>query len=251
MSVEERLSELLHDPGWSLPGWPHDQALERIRRAARRQRLIVAMESAAVAVIAGASVLAAVSAVRGALPWAGGSTARGSRISQVPPVGSPGYPAAIYPAAVRPQPGQGGAALCPSPSGLQAAGRATPVRALRTLRAVRAGLTSEFRAADRSLWPALAQDRAGAAPGWPASAGRGASILRILRAAPSSVRYSGPLRAGVGELAPLRHAMAVGCGAVVMRSTWVIVSGVPGSRAQDAELLFLTRRGHVLLYGLK
>lgn len=250
MSYEERLSELLHDPRWSLPGWPREQALARIRRAARRQRLIMACESATVAVIAGASILVAVSAaMHGSLPpWTSRVAVAGSRFSSshgVPPIGSSGFPAAIYPAAVNPHAGRSAAVPCPAPSGLQAPGPATPAEALAVLRSLGGGVIYELRVTDRTVWPTLADD------GGSTAAGRRAMILRILRAAPSSVRYSGPLRAGVGELAAVRHAVAADCGDLVMRATWVIVSGVPGSRSRDAELLFLTRRGHVLLYGLQ
>jgi hypothetical protein len=49
-TAENRLRELLHDQGWSLPPWPDAQ--ERVRRAARRQRV------RAVGVCAGAAAIA-------------------------------------------------------------------------------------------------------------------------------------------------------------------------------------------------
>lgn len=243
MGDEDRLRELLHDPGWSLPGWPRDQALARIRRAARRQRLTIACESIAIALIASATVLSAVTAAtHGVLrPWTRKPLVAVSRFNPshgLPPVGSSGFPAAIYPAAVKRHADLGAAMPCPASSGLRAPRPATRAEALSVLRSMRAGLTHELRVTDRTIWLTLA-DR------------RRATALRILRAAPSSVRYSGPLRAGVGELAAVRDAVAADCGDPVMRSTWVIVSGVPGSRSQDAELLFLTRRGHVLLYNVQ
>lgn len=243
MSDEQRLRELLHDPAWSLPRWPPAQALARIRRTARRQRLIMAGKSAAVAVVVGASVLVAVSAAaNGALPlWTRRSDAAGPHRSpphRVPPVGSSGFPAAIYPAAISPHAGQRGAAPCPAPSGLRAPGPATPARALAVLRSADAGLARQLRVTDRALWPELASRHRTA-------------ILPILRAARSSVRYSGPLRAGIGELAAVRQAITASCGDRVMRATWVIVSGVPGRPSQDAELLFLTRHSQLLLYQIQ
>jgi len=251
MSSEERLGELLHDPRWSLPGWSREQALARIRRAARQQRLMVAAQSAAVAVIVGASALAAVpAAMRGGFlpPWtarrAAGHSLHPSH--RVPPAGSSftaTYPAVLSSAA--------GAAPCPAPAGLRAPGPATPVAALAVLRLLGAGLAYELSVTDKTVRPTSAGDGGSIPAGERTAAGRRAMILRILRAGPVSVRYSGPLRAGVGELAAVRHQVAADCGDLVMRSTWVVVSGIPGSRSRDAELLFLTWRGRVLLYDIQ
>jgi hypothetical protein len=247
MIDEERLSRLLRDPGWSLPPWPPGQAMARIRRAARRQRLLAVCRAAAVAVIAGAVALAAVSHVaRGATRPAASTPAitgpRPDHAQVLPQVGSSGFPATVYPAPVAvPVPGRPATVACPAPAGLQVARHATAAAVLARLRSMGAGLSSELLVADRTIWPALADSR------------RRAALVRTLRAAPSSVRYSGPLRAGVGELASVRRAVATECGDPVVRATWVIVSGLPGSRSpsRDAELLFLNRRGHVLLYAIQ
>ena len=53
-SSEDRLRELLLDPGWSLPSWPDAQA--RIRRAARRQRVRTAGLAACTGAIAAVAV---------------------------------------------------------------------------------------------------------------------------------------------------------------------------------------------------
>jgi hypothetical protein len=55
--AEDRLRELLRDPGWNLPSWPDTPA--RVRRAARRQRgRILAATAGTAAVIAiGAAVV--------------------------------------------------------------------------------------------------------------------------------------------------------------------------------------------------
>jgi hypothetical protein len=242
MRSEERLSELLHDSRWSLPEWPPDQVLARIRRAARRQRLSVAAQSAAVAVIVGVAVLAAVPSVMRGDPPSGLHPSHGVR-----PAGS--TRTASYPAALG---SHLGAVPCPAPAGLEAPGPATPAEALAALRLLGAGLAYELSVTDKTVRPTSAGDGGSIAAGLRTAAGRRTMIGRILRAAPMSVRYSGPLKAGVGELAAVRQQVAADCGDPVMRSTWVIVSGVPGSsRSLDAELLFLTWRGHVLLYDIQ
>ena len=242
MRSVERLTELLHDPRWSLPGWPREQALARIRRAARRQRLNVAAQSAAVAVIAGVTVLAAVPAVmRGDPP----SLLHPSH--RVPAAGS--TRSASYPAALASRPG---AVPCPAPAGLQAPGPAMKAKALAALRSLGAGLAYDLPVTGKTVRPTSAGDGASIATGLRTASERMAMIMRILQTAPTSVRYSGPLKAGVGELGAVRQQVAADCGDPVMRSTWVIVSGVPGlSRSLDAELLFLTWRGRVLLYDIQ
>ena len=53
-TLENRLRELLRDPGWSL--WPRPDAVVRIRRAARRQRVRMASLTGATCAIAAAAV---------------------------------------------------------------------------------------------------------------------------------------------------------------------------------------------------
>jgi len=105
MIDEERLSRLLHDPGWSLPPWPPGQATARIRRAARRQRLLAVCRGAAVTVIAGAVALTAISHVaHGATRPAASTPAitgpRPDHAQVLPQVGSSGFPRPC----TRPQP---------------------------------------------------------------------------------------------------------------------------------------------------
>jgi len=64
------------------------------------------------------------------------------------------------------------------------------------------------------------------------------------------VRFAGPLQAGLGVPASLRHAVAAGCGTRVARATWVISFRLARRPARKADMLFVTRRGHMLLYGL-
>jgi hypothetical protein len=236
MTHESRLSDLLHDSRWSLPGWPQDQALARIRRAARRQRIVAATLSAGATIVA-----AGIVAVPFTLPGAASRTVPTPRPVQslaVPAIGSPGFPASIYPAAVGPTAASRGNLACPGPSGLQAPGPGTPGAALALVRGFGRGFAHELRVTDRAAWPLL-------------TASRRAATVRTLRLTPALLSYSGPLRAGVGELAAVRSAIAADCGRLVMRYTWVIVSGPARQPSPDAELLFLTRRGHVLLYDIQ
>jgi hypothetical protein len=53
-TAENKLRELLHDPGWALPAWPDAQA--RVRRAARRQRARAVGLGACTAAIAAAAI---------------------------------------------------------------------------------------------------------------------------------------------------------------------------------------------------
>ena len=238
MTYQNRLSDLLHDPGWSLPTWPQEQALARIRRAARRQRLVAATLSASAAV-----VVAAIVAVPFTLPRLAQSprpvpSPRLAPSPVVPAVGSAGFPANIYPAAITPHGTASGLGACPAPTGLQPAGLATPAAALAVLHHLDSGLAHQLRLTDRSAWLLLT------------ASGRRAATMRALRSG-LTLPYSGPLRAGVGELAAVRRAVTVACGRRVMRSTWVIVSLLRGRPSGDAELLFLTRRGHLLWYGMQ
>jgi hypothetical protein len=237
MTNENRLSDLLRDPGWSLPSWPHDQALTRIRRAARRQRLVAAILGAGSAV-----VVAGLIAVPFTLPRLASRPVPSPRpvvSAAIPAVGSAGFPADIYPAPVGPRAAAGHVALCPSPAGLQAPGPGIRAAALSVVTGFGRGLRHDLRVTDRAAWPLLT------------TSGQRLATARTLRSAPPLVSYSGPLQAGVGELAAVRSAVAADCGRRVMRATWVLVAGPARQPSPDAELLFLTRRGHVLLYNIQ
>jgi hypothetical protein len=237
MTNENRLSDLLRDPGWSLPPWPQDQALARIRRAARRQRLVTA------AVGAGSvMVLAGLVAAPFTLPRLASRPAPSPRpvlSTAVPAVGSAGFPVGIYPAPVGPRAAAGQVALCPSPAGLQAPGPGIRAAALSVVAGFGRGFRHDLRVTDRAAWPLLT------------ASGRRLATVRTLRSATDLLSYSGPLRAGVGELAAVRSAVAADCGRRVMRATWVLVSGPARQPSPDAELLFLTRHGQVLLYDIQ
>ncbi|HYK31577.1 MAG TPA: hypothetical protein VEV63_06420 [Streptosporangiaceae bacterium] len=239
MTNEDRLRELMHDPGWSLPPWRN--AERRIRRTARRQRAVTAGLAMALAMVLAGVALAASPVLRpGTAPVAGGPShhvTRGanrphpspspSRQFLTPPVGSTGFPAAIYPAALRPRPYRSTLALCPAPAGLERPGPATPAAAAAVLRELSSGFRADLRVSDRSAWPFLATS-------WKAG-----GIPLFAEAARSAPRYSGPLR----PRAALTRAVLGACGTQVANATWVIVTH--GSR-----LLFVTRRNHMLFYSL-
>jgi hypothetical protein len=48
--------------------------------------------------------------------------------------------------------------------------------------------------------------------------------------------------------AAIKHAIVAGCGSRVALATWVIVYGPAGNPALHSDILFITRRGHMLFY---
>jgi hypothetical protein len=256
MNRENRLRELLRDPRWSLAPWP--DAHSRVRRAARRQRRAAAAGGAAVVIIVvAASALLAVlpsspsKVSAGHPPGGAGRTSHPepSRSSPLPasvtptglpstpPVGSAAFPASIYPAPKRPRTATGALTLCPDPAGLEDPGPYTAAAARTVLGLLGRGLPADLRVSDRSAWPFLA------------SSGklRDSTLLTFAR---TPVRFAGPLQAGRGVPADLRRAVAAGCGTRVARATWVLSFGLTRRPALNADMLFVTRRGHMLFYGL-
>ncbi len=244
MTGEDRLRELMRDPGWSLPAWPDAQA--RVRRAARRQRLIAASAVAAGALVIAAAALIPVAlngtasppAAIGAKQKTAQASARSSpsRPPAVPSVGSADFPARIYPPAVKPRFATGALSLCPDPAGLEAPGPATPAAARRVLHQLGTGFRKDLRVSDRSVWPLLA------------SSWQHGGIRLFTWPERTSVRYSGPLQSSPGVPAAIKHAIVAGCGSRVALATWVIVYGPAGNPALHSDILFITRRGHMLFY---
>ena len=239
MTDEDRLRELMHDAGWSLAPWTN--AEQRIRRAARRQRAVKAGVGAAVAVLLAGAGLAASPLLRpGSAPVSirkmhhspertakPRDSASPSRHHRMPPIGSTGFPVAIYPAAVQTRHQARALAMCPAPAGLEPPGPATPAAAAAVLRELSGNFRADLQVSDRSAWPFLVSQ-------W-----RAGGILLFAKAASSKPRYSGPLRPG----ADLTRAVHAACGDQVASATWVI--DTRGSR-----ILFVTRRGHMLFYSL-
>lgn len=254
MTGEDRLRQLMRDPGWSLPAWPDAQV--RVRRAARRQRLTAAgVAAAAAAVIATAALVPVALLSTSSAPVATGDQQGSAHATThpqppgspvippessgppvIPPVGSAGFPATIYPAAAQPRAVTGVLTLCPDPAGVEVPGPATPAAARIVLNRLGRGFTSDLHLSDRSAWPLLASS-------WQPD-----GIRLFARSARTSVRYSGPLHSSPGVPADIRQAVVAGCGWRVARATWVIVYGPARKPALDGDILFLTRRGHMLFY---
>ena len=257
MNDEDRLRELLRDPRWSLAPWPDAQS--RVRRAARRQRRAAAGAAGAAAAVVAAAAALALPAVLGSSPakvpasqpTAAGPASppgtAGSSPSQAPvtptgrpsapPVGSAAFPASIYPAPKRPRMTTGPLALCPDPAGLEDPGPYTAAAARTVLGTLGRGLAGDLRVSDRSAWPFLA------------SSGK-LTDSTLLTFARTPVRFAGPLEADRGVPAGLRRAVAAGCGTPVARATWVLSFRLARRPAHQAVMLFVTRRGHMLFYGL-
>jgi hypothetical protein len=258
MNREDRLRELLRDPRWSLAPWP--DAHSRVRRAARRQRRATAGAAGAAAVvitIVAASALLAVlpsSPLRvsaGQHPAGAGRTSHPepsrpsthpasvtpTELPSTPPVGSAAFPISIYPAPKRPRTAAADLTLCPDPAGLEDPGPYTAGAARTVLSLLGRGLASDRRVSDRSAWPFLASSR---------NLG-GIALLTVAR---TSVLFAGPLQAARGVPAGLRGAVAAGCGTRVARATWVVSLRLTRRPALHADMLFVTRRGHMLFYGV-
>jgi hypothetical protein len=256
MNDEDRLRELLRDPRWSLAPWP--DAHSRVRRAARRQRRAAAgaWAVAVVIAVAAASALPAVLRSSPAGVSAGQpsvetrtshpvpSRSSPSRTSvtptglpSTPPVGSAAFPVNIYPAPKKPRLATGTLTLCPDPAGLEDPGPYTAAAARTVRRRLGRGLAGDLRVSDRSAWPFLASS-------WKLG---GITLLTFAR---TPVRFAGPLEAVRGSPADLRRAVVAGCGTRVARATWVVSLRLARRPALQADMLFVTRRGHMLFYGL-
>lgn len=262
MMTEDRLRELLRDPGWSLPAWPDAQA--RVRRAARRQRMALARVTAAVTTAITTAAVVPVLLLSG--PGAGFSPAADSWPTAdplaLPPEGAVGFASAIYPAPVQARAAASWLSQCPSAAGLQTPDQNVAVASQDVLRqltppvinvamqqraaaatqqvaqSLRQFFTADLHISDRALWPRLAS-----------AADSGITeVIKDVRFLP--VIYSGPLRSyqpakGSWNLASV---VAAGCGSRIVMDTWLIISGRPASPSRAAETLFLKRRGRVLLY---
>jgi hypothetical protein len=233
-ATEQRLRDMLHDPGWSLPAWSDPRA--RVARAARRQRIRAASSAAIASAAAAAVIVTALSAFQGqtVVSRAGATTAAYA----LPAVGAAGFPASIYPsperlAARRPS------AKCPDPARLEL--RSPTVMRAQTL-AVIGNLDTSFRSglvsSDRAYWPQLRSDwRSGSRP-----AGGDNNVL-----------YSGPLESRTAQLVTpgLGRAVRIDCGSQTASRTWLMVTGTAGKPATQNDYLLLDRQGRVLVWDVR
>jgi len=159
-----------------------------------------------------------------------------SRHHAAPAVGAPGFPASVYPAPP-PRPVVNSIGHCPAAGGLRPFTAHSATAARRAMPKFGRSLTQGLRHSDRAFWPVLIS-------GWQAGA------TRVFTPGRPAILYSGPLESyhssqGAPDLTKL---ISAGCGASLARNTWMIVIGPRRSPALQGELLFLNRRGHVLLY---
>jgi hypothetical protein len=243
--AEDRLRQLLRDDRWSLPPWTDTQP--RIRKAARRQRVTAAAAGAAAAAAITAAIVTPLTlsgtgppkapAVTGPTP-AATHPAPPHRRYTLPPVGAPGFPTAIYPTPRRPHPAPNPLGHCPAPAGLQpfTAGGATTARAV--IPKLGRSFHEDLRLTDRAFWPTILI-------GWQQPPGQGPA-----HRSHRPILYAGPLQSYHQSEGPPDFARAISsaCGDRLARDTWMIVDGPRPNPALQSEWLFLTRRGHVLLY---
>ncbi len=233
--TEQRLRELLRDPGWSLPAWPDPQA--RVARAARRQRIRTASSAAIASAAVTAVIVMAYSAFQPGQA-AGHSAGATTAAYALPAVGAAGFPAAIYPSADR-STGLRSSGQCPDPAGLELTSSA--VMSAQTA-AVVEGLGTSFRSdlasSDRAYWP---QVRAS----WRSGTHRASGSVRV--------RYSGSLESGPAQIVTpgLARAVRTACGDLTARDTWLIVTRPEGRPAEQAEYLLLDRQGRVLVWDVR
>jgi len=267
MTTEDRLRELLRDPGWSLPAWPDAQ--KRIRRSARRQRLALTGIGTSVTAVITAAAAVPIMLLGPGRTGVGPAAGPTPGPFATPAVGAAGFTAQIYPAPAQARVMTRWLRMCPSASGLQVLGRGAAVATLSVLheigqpapvrpsqeiagaRSAPAGImqlsavalmqqakqnfVTSLQASDRAFWPQIV-------------AGNG--LAAVARAAQVPVLYSGPLRSSPQTfgLSDVTGVVAAGCGSRVVMDTWVIVSGRTASPARAAETFFLKRHGRVLLY---
>jgi hypothetical protein len=241
--AEDRLRQLLRDDRWSLPAWPDAEA--RVRKAARRQRMTaaaagaIAVAAAAAAILVPLTLLATAPSKTPAITGPGPTAPHSApprRHYTMPPVGAPGFPAALYPAP-RPHPVVNSIGHCPAPEGLQPFAATSAAAARGVIPKLGHSFRDDLRLTDRTFWPVIAS-------GWQAS-------NRVFTPArPRPILYSGPLESYHSSQGPpdFTRLISVGCGTRLARDTWMIVDGPRTSPALQSEWLLLTRHGHMLLY---
>ncbi len=232
--MEERLRELLRDPGWSLPSWPDPVA--RVRMTVRRQRTRVAgLAAGASAVVAAVIVVS----LAGLLPGSTPSASRGLRAKPpsalaLPAVGAAGFPASVYPPAVS-QAELNLIRHCPDPAGLEPLSAAMSTDAWKVVGGLGHSFSSDLRLTDRVYWPQVQS-------AWRAGTGKAIEPVHVL--------YSGPLESQHQVFGPpdLSRPVRSGCGNRTARDTWLVVTGQLREPGLQSEFLLVDRRGHLLVW---
>lgn len=193
------------------------------------------VSSLAVGVVAVAAMATGCYSARGSSP-----VARHSGVPlayRLPVVGAPGYPDAVYPAAVRPRPHHAGiVTACPARLGMAAPAASARVEAIAIVRDWETrGWAAALHNADRAYWPQVAAD-------W-----RHHWLPRRYR---GPVLYAGPLppaRRNLGVPNPAGWIIE-SCGMRLAKASYLIVTGSRNEPALQGAWVFIDRRGHLLLY---
>jgi hypothetical protein len=223
--AEDRIRELMGDPGWSLPAWPDPRA--RIRRTARRQRLRVTSATAGATAVTAAVIVAA-------LPASQPAPAATPAAYALPAVGAAGFPVALYPADSR-QPAIRPAGRCPNPAGVELPSAGIRTRTVAVITSLGTSFRSDLRSSDRAYWPQV-QAR------WRSAAARASG--------PARVTFAGPLsQAGAAAgISSLARAVRISCGTLIARDSWLVVTRQAASRGGQTAYLLLDRGGQVLVW---
>jgi hypothetical protein len=229
--IEDRIRELLRDPGWSMPTWPDPQG--RVRRAARRQQRRAAGAAASCAAITAAVIVGALSAFQ---PGTQAGPDAVPVADALPAVGAPGFPVALYPPA-----SQQAAILfgrCPNPAGVKVPAPSMQAQTTAVVTTLGTSFQSDLHDSDRADWPQIQ------------SAWR-SGISKVSAAA--DVLYSGPLesqRAIAYGSSGLSRSVRAACGSATARDSWLVVTRRGGRHGQQSEYLLLDRRGRVLVWNV-
>lgn len=231
--MEDSLRELMRDPAWSLPAWP--DPMTKVASAVRRHRIRTAAAVTATAAAAAVAVAAAVmpSLVQTPRPATAGYA--------LPPPGSAGYPASIYPTPAREVLKLGGP--CPNPAGVQRPPAAMRSQAEAVVDGLGRSFSSDLRRSDRTYWPRVQAT-------WLAAADNPPAPVRSRHQGQANVLYAGPLesRSGQARSADLAAIVRAGCGHRTAADTWLIITGQASRPGLQRDFLLLDRRGHVLVW---
>jgi hypothetical protein len=254
--IENQLRDLLEA---AVGEPPRRVTVEAVRRRMIRRRVGEALSVTAVAVVVAGIALATAFWLPGAGPSSGPrrgfppnaappapkvTPSASSGVQKLPPVGAPGYPAAIYPAAVRAH--RGALAACPATVGLVRPPSSARARAIAIIdRWATLNRTTALHASDRAIWPEILLNMS-------ASRAHG-------RRPKEPILYAGLLKAehryfgGGSPGAPdpsgfIRFSCGITTGTALIDKSYLVVAGTQSEPALQEDWVFVDRAGHLLLY---